>query len=265
MAGYQSMQMPTPRLSTGRPAMPIVDIALVRPRAAAAPAVVVVAPPVKAEPQRKTRNVTGAMVKRMREMRAQGAPLREIARTLKCQQKSVWTYTRDIPEPPQGWKKHGYPSSVNRDEVLSLACDGVPRKVIAEMLGVSGSTIDRVIIGGERTSPRDRNIAQHCIAVSLASGIPTQELRTRRGQRRASLAIGRARHVLFWMIRIKFPRKSLLKIASGLGDFDHTACLYGCRRVEAVACHYKVDRTLPPAALARLLLSLDWDVERKAA
>lgn len=261
MAGFQTMNMPRPVFG-GRPAMPVVDVALVRPRV---PAPVKIAKRVVEEPVRKNRNITGAMVKRMREKRMKNESVRSIAAELKCSQKSVWDYTRDIAEPEEGWKKNGTRSTVDKDGARTLLAQGMPRKVIAEMLGVSLSAVDRAVSGGGKTHYRDKQIGRLCSVVSHASGILPFALRAHRGNRGVPRCISDTRRVLFWIVRCKLPTRTFQQIADALGGFERTTCAHAFTDLERVADHYQVDRSLPPADLTRLMLSLDWAAVRKAA
>lgn len=214
-----------------------------------------------AQPKRKiTFRATRSLIAKMREMRAAGGSYRDIAKECGCHQSTVARFANDIPPPPGGFKVGGHARRLPREAIMKRFHAGYSFASIDRHFdlapGVSWKVITRTL--RERARPRrsiDR-LVRLVVAVTQLSWL--QLGRPAVHHNKGSKRIGRARHILFWLIRRELPKVSYLTMARELGGFDHTSCLYGVKRVDRAIKALEIDPATPALKIARLLWKLDW-------
>lgn len=116
------------------------------------------------------------------------------------------------------------------------------RGVAAYCPNCDGARRDWLLIGGDQ----DISLKAIIEAVALETGIRASEIT---GKRRDAPAV-RARHMAMFLAR-KMTARSLPVIGRAMGGLDHTAVLYGVRRLEGRLAHDDSLRALEARCAAR--------------
>ncbi len=197
----------------------------------------------------------------LRRRRAEGATLHTIARELNCCHGTVCRLTRDITPPDGGWGKGGAPRKLNRAFAHRLRRAGFTYEEIAENLGCR-RTVAHKLINGERDKPLGK-VARISPAVQLVSrltGIACRDLRKplRGPERTQSYHVTKARSILVWVAKQKWPRLSVAMICRSLGGLDVTAARAGLRTANNLIAQNEIAVGEYPGSVARVLWALDW-------
>lgn len=217
------------------------------------------APEIK--PKRKiTFRATRSLIAKMREMRAAGGSYRDIGKELGCDRHTVRRYANDIPPPPGGFKIGRHTPTLPREAIMKRFQAGYSFADIDRHFelchGVSWKLISRTL--RERSRPRKSINRIVCLVEAVTKLSWLQLGRPATHHHKGSTRLGRARHILFWLIRRELSDVSYLTMARELGGFDHTSCLYGVRRVDRAIKALEIDPATPALKIARLLWKLDW-------
>lgn len=235
--------------AAGRPPMPVVDRRLVEAGRTAHTA---------AGEQRRGKGhnwITAAQVARIKELRAQGIPQREVARMLGVNRSAVCRWGADVPPPEGGWRSGGNPVRLPRKKILQMSRAGFTQAEIAEDVGCSPRGVGYTL--RPRTDRarkhRDEKVDAVTFVVARVTGKGLKALRGRNRQPDLS----KARAIVFWACRAMTDR-SMPAIARAVGGYDHTSVLHACRRVDAVIKHLDIPVSDDVAVMARALWCRDW-------
>lgn len=254
--------LPRPALSSGRPASPVVDRALVLIADAAAQVACTLE---TVEAGRRYRWVTTTQVRRFREMRAAGARLTTISRETGVPVATIAGHVADITAPAEGWAPIRRARKIDYAEARALRAQGWLYADIARHYGVSEGSAHRAVNGTlrqpstprraryQRSYHRLKRIAHRIAAIT---GLGLADLRS---QERAADRV-KARALFAWAARthgaVSFPM-----IGRFLGC-DHTSVIYGVRKVAAVVRRCGVPMIGRMVADLRTLWRLSWPAAR---
>jgi len=258
MVGFHLPSTGNISLQRGRPPTPVVDIRLVRP-AFISPGDV---SPIK---RKQGERVTVKTIAFMRQERAKGRSLHEIASDCGVAHMTVHRHTKDLPEPEGGWKTGARETRFPLAKAQRMRRAGFTYEEIAEEFGSCKGAMWNLL--NERT-PENRKggsgkTCRLMQIVTRASGIHQKLIRRDRlgGRTRTTLDVGRARHIMFWML-VRRQKMSLPKAGAAMRGFDHTSVLHGVRRVDRLIADLSLDPETPPEKLIPVLWKSDW--KRKA-
>lgn len=244
--GYQSLSFAKPVLQTARPAMPVVNIALVRP--------VVIAEPSAEPPGLSDKKKAEAC-----ERRRVGESVRAIAAALGTTRWAIKQATAEVPAPEGGWPRSKKRPHPKLEFARRLRRAEFTYAEIGAEIGLSESGAHLLLCGRSRVQGKRARIADLVYTVRRSIGVPCSELRKQAeeggvGKRAEDRAKGR--HILFWLA--KRSGLGLSVIGRSLGGFNHTSVLHGIRRVDAVIASQNVCLEGPPGRIARRLWQADW-------
>jgi DNA-binding CsgD family transcriptional regulator len=254
--GFQTLDAVRPRLQSGPPPAPVVDIALVRPRK---PEPVRAVDKITLSHKRKGLFVTAAMVKGMKARRREGWTLHQIAAEWGVAHTTVYKHTRDVPPPEGGWSDGAQPPLFSANEAARLRRAGLTYQAIADEMGCAYGTVFYLLNPRERASNVKSQVSVRVQAVARWSGYSCKEIRALRNgpAKKAEHSLNKARQILWWTLH-KADGMSYAAIGRELGGYHCTTIRDGCHRVEHAVAALGLSIPQYPAHLVRPLLSADW-------
>jgi hypothetical protein len=236
MAGFQTMEMPRPRFSTGVPQAPRVDIRLVGRKEL----------PIQINPRSGLALVTPALIAKIRKLRSAGVAHSAIVTACNTSRRVVARHTKDIAAPEGGFPS-GYlrlPFNVAKAQRMKRA--GFSYREIAEDQGVHRNTAVKYLRRASGLPDwKEKHVKSAATRampdVYILTGLSRKDIfrDPSAGRTTNRPDIVKARHLVFWLLHRRLDM-TCTEVAAFLGGFDHSTVLHGVQRVEAAAVALKI-------------------------
>lgn len=238
MAGYQTIEALRPIMHRGPVPTPVVNRAFVH------------------KPRRRD-CANFAQISRMVEMRQQGHSIHAIMREVGFTSPTIRRHTKHVQPPPEGWSKGGRKPHVKREFVMRLHRAGFSYAEIAEEAGCHPSNVGGIVKGWSKKTRRHARPTLYIESVvERVTGLTVADLRDT--SNRGSTQFSKARAILCWLAKFKYPTLSLRKVGVHLGGYDRTTVDRGIGQVEEVIARLGIKTTGRTQGIVKRLWDADW-------